>query len=84
MAIEPKRSTDAILKELEKETWSDPVPTAYTLNGNEAVLYESSGLCEHPQLEVVGPTTNAIFYPICGNENEINTLLQIGESVRWL
>lgn len=84
MTVEPRRSTDSILKALEKETWSKPVPTPYTLNGNEAVLYESSGLCEHPQLEIVGPTANYVFYPLCGNENEIKVLLKLGEGVNWL
>lgn len=82
--IQPARSTSEILTALEKQTWSDPQPTALTLNGNDAVLYESSGLCEHPALEMVGPGYNLLFYPLCGDTEESEVLLELAEGVRWL
>lgn len=82
--IGPARSSDAILADLTRQTWSDPPPTALSINGNDVVLYESAGLCEHPQIEIVGPRYNLLFYPICGDTEEADVLLKLAEGVRWL
>ena len=69
----PVKSAENIIKDIKKHI--DPElfiiePTKKSINGLDIVEYQSHGLCDSGELEVIGENYNYILRPLCGADFE--------------
>jgi hypothetical protein len=71
------RSASELMADLEKATHEDFEAYQDTINGLVVVIYQDWGLCKHPTIQVIGGSKNYEFYPVCGNADELGSLIEI-------